>query len=540
MEEQDAAEYGERELTVVQRSVNKLMILGDVAGLKVNHAADDFETGEEVILTLKDSRVLAGDEDELQNVNLIEDEALKAAKERKRKAQAAYTGYDDEEFDEGRIGQKADILGKYDDSFATGKVRSEGFRLGAPPKQEEKVEEDTEMIGSAPMTKVKLNLDYAKDFEVGDYAKEGEAGFKKPKKKKAKRSTRKAEVDEEDDGMEVDEGLRLGKRKMEDGPQNLVDDDDLQAALARSRRETARRKPKVKAEDMAARSEFAIMCTEKDKLMGVVASSRQDEETAAPQENGDEDGRITFDDTSEFVRNVTLDSLSRPVKRERASSAQPTADASSSSAPAAAEPTIIKVKIERPEDGELGDEDEVMSEDEDEGLAEMAAREGLGLAEYRMKIDAQMQEMSELKPEEVSYSLLYTAKAPADHQDEEASAPVVGSGMSGYLNLLRQSGALQKRSTEDAEREEAQVKYDLWIADHRARMAKREVERLQARNKPVDQAQKEWENKMREKKEAEEARRAYESYKPDINIVYHDEFGRSKYPFLFGYLEGRS
>ncbi|KAI9633988.1 SART-1 protein [Dioszegia hungarica] len=482
MEEQDAAEYGER----------------DVAGLKVNHAADDFETGEEVILTLKDSRVLAGDEDELQNVNLIEDEVLKAAKERKRKAQAAYTGYDDEEFDEGRIGQKADILGKYDDSFATGKVRSEGFRLGAPPKQEEKVEEDTEMIGSAPMTKVKLNLDYAKDFEVGDYAKEGEAGFKKPKKKKAKRSTRKTEVDEEDDGMEVDSEPRLGKRKMEDGPQNLVDDDDLQAALARSRRETARRKPKVKAEDMAAR----------------IASSRQDEETAAPQENGDEDGRITFDDTSEFVRNVTLDSLSRPVKRERASSAQPTADASSSFAPAAAEPTIIKVKIERPEDGELGDEDEVMSEDEDEGLAEMAAREGMSLAEYRMKIDAQMQEMSELKPEE----------------DEEASAPVVGSGMSGYLNLLRQSGALQKRSTEDAEREEAQVKYDLWIADHRARMAKREVERLQARNKPVDQAQKEWENKMREKKEAEEARRAYESYKPDINIVYHDEFGRTMTP----------
>ncbi len=36
-----------------------------------------------------------------------------------------YTGFDDEEFDEDRIGVKADVLSKYDDSFATGKVRSE-------------------------------------------------------------------------------------------------------------------------------------------------------------------------------------------------------------------------------------------------------------------------------------------------------------------------------------------------------------------------------------------------------------------------------
>lgn len=39
------------------------------------------------------------------------------------------------------------------------------------------------------------------------------------------------------------------------------------------------------------------------------------------------------------------------------------------------------------------------SEDEDEGLAEMAAREGLSLAEYRIKIDSQMQEMERVKAE---------------------------------------------------------------------------------------------------------------------------------------------
>lgn len=34
---------------------------GDLAGLKVAHKVDEFETGEDVILTLKDSRVLVGD-----------------------------------------------------------------------------------------------------------------------------------------------------------------------------------------------------------------------------------------------------------------------------------------------------------------------------------------------------------------------------------------------------------------------------------------------------------------------------------------------
>lgn len=133
---------------------------------------------------------------------MVDYAADKAAKDRKRKALAQYTGYDDEEFDENRIGQKADILGKYDDEFATGKVRNEGFRLGAPQQAKMKVEDDdVEMVslGQAPATKVKLNLDFSsefsasswkgsadcldllEDFEVSDYMKEGDAGFKQRK-----------------------------------------------------------------------------------------------------------------------------------------------------------------------------------------------------------------------------------------------------------------------------------------------------------------------------------------------------------------------
>ncbi|OCF61175.1 U4/U6.U5 tri-snRNP-associated protein 1 [Kwoniella mangroviensis CBS 10435] len=479
MEEADKAIYDER----------------DLSGLKVGHDVDDFEEGEDVILTLKDNRILEGDEDELQNVNMVDDAAIKAAKERKRKAAEQYTGYDDEEFDENRIGIKADILGKYDDEFSSGKAKSEGFRLGAPIEKKMKiVDEDSEM-GMAPVTKVKLNLDYTKEFEVSDYAKEGEKGFKKPKKKKAKRSTRKAEADGEDEnGMEVDGEPTFQRRVVDQGPDNLVDDDDLQAALARSRRENAKKKPKIKPEDLAAQ----------------IAQQKQEEEAAQPLDggDGDEDGRITFDDTSEFVRNVTLESLAAPVKKERAATPPSTSIANQQQQP-------VVVKIERSEEGEM-DEDEDMSDEEDDALAEMAAREGLSLDEYRLKIDSQMQEMENIKKEE--------AGVPTE------SEPVVGNGVAGILSMLRNQGALKSATEEEKERERVQKEKDLWLADHRRRVAQREMERIMSRGGNKDQAQREYENRMREQQEARDALESYKTYRPDINIVYTDEFGRKMTP----------
>ncbi|WWC91651.1 uncharacterized protein L201_006597 [Kwoniella dendrophila CBS 6074] len=474
MEEADKAIYDER----------------DLSGLKVGHDVDEFQEGEDIILTLKDGRVLEGDEDELQNVNMVDDAAIKAAKERKRKAAEQYTGYDDEEFDENRIGIKADILGKYDDEFSSGKAKSEGFRLGAPVEKKMKiVDEDAEM-GMAPATKVKLNLDYTKEFDISDYAKEGEKGFKKPKKKKAKRSTRKAEGDGEENDMEVDGEPTFSRRVVADGPDNLVDDDDLQAALARSRRENAKKKPKIKAEDLAAQ----------------IAEQKREEAAAAPADgvDGEEDGRITFDDTSEFVRNVTLESLAVPVKKERA--ATPTA-------PQQEQPVVVK--IERTEEGEM-DEDEDMSDDEDEALAEMAAREGLSLEEYRMKIDKQLQEIDNIKKEE--------SGIPTE------SEPVIGNGVAGILSMLRNQGAIKATSEEDKEREKIQKEKDLWLADHRRRTAQREMERIMSRGGNKDQVQREFENRLREQQEARDALDSYKSYKPDVNIVYTDEFGRTMTP----------
>lgn len=104
-------------------------------GLKVAHDLSQLEDGESHILTLKDSRILDNEgntfsspplpnsivplttclvDDELQNVEMAEAERTKERNELKIKRKD-YTGYDDEEFVEGREGMKRRILSKYDE-----------------------------------------------------------------------------------------------------------------------------------------------------------------------------------------------------------------------------------------------------------------------------------------------------------------------------------------------------------------------------------------------------------------------------------------
>jgi U4/U6.U5 tri-snRNP-associated protein 1 len=100
-------------------------------GLKVSHDLSKLEDGESHILTLKDSRILDNEgniphssyvclahhpslDDELQNVEMAEAEKTKERNELKIKRRD-YTGYDDEEFVEGREGMRRTVLSKYDE-----------------------------------------------------------------------------------------------------------------------------------------------------------------------------------------------------------------------------------------------------------------------------------------------------------------------------------------------------------------------------------------------------------------------------------------
>ena len=102
--------------------------------------------------------------------------------------------------------------------------------------------------------------------------------------------------------------------------------------------------------------------------------------------------------------------------------------------------------------------------------------------------------------------------------------------MAGTLNILRSEGALQGTVGEQRERERVQKQRDVWLADQRARAAIRDLERAKARGANQDQQQREYANRLREQQEARQAVKAFENYKPDVNIVYHDEFGREMTP----------
>lgn len=79
---------------------------------------------------------------------------------------------------------------------------------------------------------------------------EGDVGFKKPKKKKrANRRVVESEISEskdDPDAMQIDNAPNMDS--------NFVDDDELQAALARSRKAKMRKIPKLTPEEIARRS----------------------------------------------------------------------------------------------------------------------------------------------------------------------------------------------------------------------------------------------------------------------------------------------
>jgi len=99
--------------------------------------------GDEQILTLKDSRILDDNgrysglnaycllsnaiaEDELQNVLLAEHERTQNRIELKTKNKG-YTGYDDEEFTNGREGMKRSVLSKYDEDITGAQEQVRGY-----------------------------------------------------------------------------------------------------------------------------------------------------------------------------------------------------------------------------------------------------------------------------------------------------------------------------------------------------------------------------------------------------------------------------
>ncbi|KAK7050991.1 hypothetical protein VNI00_005103 [Paramarasmius palmivorus] len=493
--EKELAKKRLQELDNMDQEIQQEYSERDLEGLKVSHDFEGMDDGEARILTLKDSRILDNEEDELQNVEMAEEERRKKNQELKIKKRD-YTGYDDDEFVEGNQGMKRSILAKYDEDIEG--AQEMGFRLGSSAVSKKAAIEQQKHEAAAAVNKSLLSIDYAKNQETTDYLKEGDVGFKKFKAKK-KRPSRRAPAEAEladENEMAVDQ-----QPIVRDLNANFVDDDELQAALARSRRAKIKKPKKLSPEELAKK-----IAQQRESESNTPIKVEDDGDAKMENDEDGEGGGLTFDDTSEFIRNVGNNPIA--VKREpKQESVPPTAPETKARSPSRdVSMAPGDQALDEVEAGEVRVKDE---EDEDDEMAMLNAIE-----DAIKKTEAEEAGQDQSAETNVGTSNEQTFK----------------SGMASTLNILRQQGILAAPSADHKDRERTQLQRDLWLAEQRRRVAQRELEKLQARGANKDQATREYENRLREQQEARENLESFKHYKPDVNIVYYDEHGRELTP----------
>lgn len=210
----------------------------------------------------------------------------------------------------------------------------------------------------------------------------------------------------------------------------------------------------------------------------------------------EEDTGLVFDDTSEFIRSVQYNPEVKQEPKEPRIKSEPVQN-------------DVQMKEAEDSDEEMEAGEIPLKEEEDEEAMLHALQQAIDNAEATIKQEPGEQGVADVgTSSELSY----------------------GTGIGSTLNILRQQGILAAPSTDQKERERIQRQRDVWLAEYRTRLALRELEKARAKGEKKDQAQREYENRLREQQEARESLELFKDYKPDVNIVYHDEFGRELTP----------
>eukprot|EP01138_Halocafeteria_seosinensis_P005204 gb/GECG01005321.1/.p1 GENE.gb/GECG01005321.1/~~gb/GECG01005321.1/.p1 ORF type:complete len:766 (+),score=195.96 gb/GECG01005321.1/:1-2298(+) len=199
----------------------------DLSGFKVKHTADQFQEGNDTVLTLADKGVLdenqkglAEDSDELENVDFAEQEKWKKRRERKEQSRKpVYSGYDDEEFsaEYGGQGQRKfkNVLSHYDDEEETeagpaSVFTSDGRLVPANSYEAKKdAEEAKKRLQSASRKRqvdLNMNLQVSSEFQTKEEAEQELERFRLSKKhrgdrkkKKSKKLRKSHDIDDSDE-----------------------------------------------------------------------------------------------------------------------------------------------------------------------------------------------------------------------------------------------------------------------------------------------------------------------------------------------------
>ena len=467
----------------------------DLAGIKVGHEADAFEEGEEQVLTLKDTTIDENEEegDELENLNLRAKERLSEKLEMKKKKPV----YNPNDIDD--IGEKS-ILAHYDEEIIGKKGKSllldgkggtaESTAVGGTVSKPKPKAISLDMLSkylhypySLREQSLTVNLE---DEPTSDYLDISEIKVKKPKKKKAK-STRQKAVDEDDifptveamdtpvdDGnsMDVDQPVAARKkRSFED--MSFVDDEDLQASLATQRRNALKKRQKLRPEE--------------------IAQQFKEEASATPATDTEveNEGGLVIDETSEFVAN-----LQKPAEPERKPRRSTSRQAEA----------VTTMGDDSDEEGDVNmDRSYADIEDEEDRL-------------------------TRIKREESE-----NADITNNGLEQEAT---LEKGVGAALKLLKDRGII--KTTDSGDKNAIFIAKQRFLAEKQRREAEAEakartqrerdratgrLDRMSAREKEEYARQ---QNNYRDQQESRQlAEHFNKDYKPNVDLKYIDEYGRS-------------
>ena len=449
----------------------------DLAGVKVGHELDEFEGEGEQILVLKDATIDENEEegDELENIELKEKENLMQRLDLKKKKPV----YDPNNVD--AIGDNT-ILKHYDETIEGKKRKRFTFDTNGFTQEERDASKRTDG------TKIKtqhISLDILKnDLPISDYIDASEIRIKKPKGKKPK--SKRQKVDDKDDifpeieatnrgpstdTMEVDSAASQlnASGRLEAESFSFVDDDDMQSMLAKQRREALKKRKNMKPEDLA--------------------KQLREEESMIPMETdvaAKEDLGLVIDETSEFVANLQRTS-NQPRKPQGPK-------------------TEGKLTTKFPD----------------------------------IKADVDIDHpYTDLSDNEDRKPLLTPAPEPSSLTDTGLDAEhTLITGIGSTLSLLTQRGLIAQNNSSNlslAARERAR-----FLSEKRAREAlaeskariQRERDRASGKLDRMSAREREeharFENKQRDQAESRAMAEVFaKEYKPDVQLKYVDEFGRS-------------
>ncbi|MCJ1476489.1 hypothetical protein MMC13_005155 [Lambiella insularis] len=462
----------------------------DLEGVMVGHELGDFEGDEDQVLVLKDTTIDENEEDgdELENLELKERERLDEKLNLKKKKAV----YDPNEAEEG--GEKV-LLKQYDETI-DGKKRKR-FTLDASGSTAQGKEALKQTVGER-LKAQPISLDILNEIPTSDYVDTSEMRIKKPKKKKTK-ATRQRPAEDDDllpteqplndtessgGTMEVDSGdgaVPKTASTTQERNISLVDDDDLQISLAKQRREALKKRKKTKPEDLA--KQF-----------------RDDEaaDSGAVENDQVNEGGLVIDETSEFVANLQRPALLEKPKEVSSSKVNRETKATDLSPSAVDEEGDVRM-------GHSYDD----GQDEDEDEAGVRVR----------------REVSASAPNSLTVTGL---------EDEST----LSNGIGATLALLSQRGLIKKEGSGDInalhrerqkflvekQKREAAAEQKARIQRERDR-ASGKLDRMSARERE-DYAR--WENKQRDQADSRQAAEIFSrEYKPDVQLKYVDEFGRS-------------